>query len=348
MCSKLKDIRPILKKIFPSAEMAEYLARCPFDDDLAYDRGYGFDDAPPERLPLRKYYVAEAVAGAVISLKRKRELFLQLAEGEDDGFFSSPADMIQQALQEMQPKPGEFFYLKSYTYDEDKSYSKKRALEPYLTWEHIFERIEKYLGDLEASERELAWFQVEKWSPDGTGRLKNDYDYTIIGTEVCYFSRNNAPYEDRVEFDEYHDLNFPVPFHAGDIVTVDCRPFAPVSHAVILEIGDNWDCCCLQALFRESDGTWDTGAVKHGSIFPGRHTPGLSPLYRLASFQGQLPEEERLLETVSRYIDGDEEYGSALWNYIFDLRGDRLERPVTEAQILSYIADDEGAEKDDI
>lgn len=28
----------------------------------------------------------------------------------------------------------------------------------------------------------------------------------------------------------YHDLNLAVPFHAGDIVTVDCRPFVPLSH----------------------------------------------------------------------------------------------------------------------
>ena len=249
------------------------------------------------------------------------------------------------AIREMQPKPGEFFYLKCHYFLEDES--EEKALEPYFTWNHIFERIQQYLGYLDDEEKELTWFQVEKWSPDGTEKLKNEYDYFVFGTEICWFSHNTSSGQDRWEFSIYHDVNLPVPFHAGDIVTIDCRPFAPVNYAVILEIGDNRDCCCLQALYREGDGTWDTGAVKHGNASPSR-SPEFSPLYRLASFHGQLPEEERLLETVSRYVDGDEEWGSALWDHIFDLRGDRLERPVTEAQILSYIADEEGAEQDDV
>ena len=111
MCNSVNDISPILKEIFPSAEMASYLARCPFGDDAdgRYSRhGRMFDDAPPEKLPLRRYNIANAIAGALISLERKRELFLLLAEGEEDGFFSDLADAVSQAVQEMQPEPGEF------------------------------------------------------------------------------------------------------------------------------------------------------------------------------------------------------------------------------------------------
>ena len=35
MCNGIKDIGPILKEIFPSAEMASYLARCLFGDDVS-------------------------------------------------------------------------------------------------------------------------------------------------------------------------------------------------------------------------------------------------------------------------------------------------------------------------
>ena len=138
------------------------------------------------------------------------------------------------------------------------------------------------------------------------------------------------------------DLNLPIPFRAGDIVTVDCRPFAPVSHAVILEVGDNFDCCCVQALYRRRNGTWDTGAVKHGYILPGRELPQLSPLYRLATFHGQLPKEERLMEQVSRYVNGEEARGSALWNAIVQLTTERRKRTVTEGQLRSLL----GAEID--
>lgn len=110
-----------------------------------------------------------------------------------------------------------------------------------------------------------------------------------------------------------------------------------MSHAVLPEVGDNRDRCCLQALYRNDDGTWDTGAVKHGHVLPNQYEPELSPLYRLASFHGQLPEKEHLLEKASRYINGDEERGAALWNYTYCLCNDRKQQAVTEAQLLFYL-----------
>lgn len=312
------DIGPILRELFPSVEMASYLAKC----RLA-------------RLKMR-----DAVAYAAIPLKRKRDIFLQLATGKNTAYFHRQAASIEAAIREMQPKTGEFFVLKNFCYDEDAPFSREETLGPFLAWEHIWERIQEFLGYLEDDEKELTWFEIEKWSPDGTGRLKNDYDYTVFGTEVCYFLHNVHYSRDRLEFSTNCDLNLPVPFHAGDIVTIDCRPSEPVSCAVILEVGDNRDCCCLQALYRNDDGTWNTGAVKHGRVFPLYHSPNISPLYRLASFHGQLSEEERLLEQVSRYVNGDEERGSDLWHYIYELCEDRRNRTVTEDEILSYITDE--------
>jgi len=95
-------------------------------------------------------------------------------------------------------------------------------------------------------------------------------------------------------------------------------------------------------MFREYDGTWTTGAVKHGHIFPGFYSPGISQLYRIVPFRGQLPEEERLMEKVSRYLDGDEGRGAALWKHINFPQGKyRRERKVTEEQILSYLKEHE-------
>lgn len=312
MCERIASI---FQEIFPSAEMASYLT---------------------ERA-LTRTKLRDAVAYAPVPLARKRDIFLKLAYGKDTAYFRRQAGAIEGTIREMQAKPGEFFYLKCCHYSDKSVFSAETGLEPYLTWEHILERIREYRGYLGDEEKELTWFEVEKWSPDGTGRLKNDYDYTIFGTEVCYAAHNNSPHWGWPGFSTGRDLNLPVPFHAGDIVTIDCRPSAPVSHAVILEVGDNQDCCCLQALYRNDDGTWDTGAVKHGFVLPNHYSPAISPLYRLASFHGQLPEEEHLLEKVSRYMNGAEEHGSALWNYIFRLCDGRMKRTVTEDHILSYI-----------
>lgn len=342
MCNDGKDISLILKELFPSAEMASYLARCPFGDDAdcRHSRhGRMFDDAPPEKLPLRRYMIENAIAGAPISLERKGELYRLLAEGEEDGFFSDLADAVSLAIQEMQPKPGEFFYLTVCSYEEDIARTTEETMGAFLSWEQILEAIQECWGSDADFEELLTWFYVEKWTPDGSGRLKNNYGYEVIGGKVCYCCCEDLSVHERIDLGGYTDPNLPVPFHAGNIVTVDCRPFAPVRHVVILEIGDNRDCCCLQALYYAGNGTWDTGAVKHGYIIP--HYAGkLSPLYRLASFHGQLPEEERLLEKVSRYVNGDEERGAALWNYIFHLEEEGKLRAVTEDQLMSYIESD--------
>ncbi len=331
------NMKSILQEIFPSAEMASYLAKCPISDDIDCSRDNGLDGAPPEKLPLYRYQIEDAVSGALIPLKRKREIFLLLAEGEEDGYFSTLADAASRAIQKMQMEPGEFFFLKGY-YSGGASHFREYALDPYLSWENIFACIREFLGDLEGGKEELTYFVAEKWSPDGKGNLKNDYNYTLVGSDVCYFECNGLFDPDQIEFAGGGDLNLPVPFRAGDIVTIDCRPFAPVSHAVSVEVGDNADCCCLQALFRESGGTWDTGAVKHGQIFPDYGYSQLSPLYRLSSFHGQLSEEESLLQKVSGYVNGDEGRGAALWDFICHLRGKgRRNGKVTEEQILSYI-----------
>ena len=109
----------------------------------------------------------------------------------------------------------------------------------FLSWEQIFEAIQKCWGSDADFEDLLTWFYVEKWTPDGNGRLKNNYSYEVIGGKVCYCCCEDLSVHERLNLGGYTDPNMPVPFHAGDIVTVDCRPFAPVRHVVILEIGDN-------------------------------------------------------------------------------------------------------------
>lgn len=337
MCSGGKDLGPILKELFPSAEMASYLSRCPFGDNIPSDRSYVFDDAPPEKLPLRRYMMEAAVAGAPVSLERKRELFLWLAEDEEESYFSDLADAASLAVQEMQPKPGEFLYLTVCSYEEDIAHTRKETMGAFLSWEQIFEAIQKCWGSDADFKELLTWFCVEKWTPDGNGRLENKYTYELVGGKVCYCCCEDLSVHERLNLGGYTDPNLPVPFHAGDIVTIDCRPFREVHHVALLEVGDNCDCCCLQALHYAGGGAWDIGAVKHGYVFPNGSSPALSPLYRLASFHGQLPEEEHLLEKVSRYVNGDEERGAALWNYIFHLEKEGKLRTVTEEQILSYI-----------
>ena len=58
-------------------------------------------------------------------------------------------------------------------------------------------------------------FSVEKWMPDGGGRLKCDYGYTVVDYKVCYCCCEDFPVYERLDFGGYVDPNLPVPFHAG-------------------------------------------------------------------------------------------------------------------------------------
>ena len=109
----MDKITEILKEIFPSKEMVSYLAS-PFGDDAA----------SPEKPSLDRHDMADIIVGTPIPLVRKHELFLLLAEDEDTPYFSVLAAMYLRAIQEMRPKPGEFFYLFAYDYQkETESYS---------------------------------------------------------------------------------------------------------------------------------------------------------------------------------------------------------------------------------
>lgn len=81
----------------------------------------------------------------------------------------------------------------------------------------------------------------------------------------------------------------------------------------ILEVGDNLDYCCLQAIGKSIDGAWHIGAVKHGHV--GIDVlPCVSPLYTMKIYKGELPPDFKMLESISNFVDGREENGTMLWN----------------------------------
>ena len=88
-------------------------------------------------------------------------------------------------------------------------------------------------------------------------------------------------------------------------------PFADKRTIVILEVGDNRDCCCLQAFSREPDGSFTIGAVKHGHIGVGAY-PCISPLYTMTIYKGKMIPQHEVLSTISDYISGSEERGARL------------------------------------
>ena len=140
------------------------------------------------------------------------------------------------------------------------------------------------------------WTEIEKRVPAENGDMIKTYAYTlindtIVGFKNWYERKCEKTYQWATQSYLDADLNLPIPFSPGDIVVLDCMPFAPVKPALILEVGD--DCCGVWMLF-EKDGPlnmdiYKTAALKHGHGFTdfwgnGYYHP-LSYLYSLRPYE---------------------------------------------------------------
>ena len=126
------------------------------------------------------------------------------------------------------------------------------------------------------------------------------------------------------------DLNFGTPYKPGDIVFIDCRPFGPPFHSMILETRNQWDCCFPNIVFQyPGTNEWGITPLKHRRLYKdtGCHTyePMLSPLYRLRKIKDEemTEEDEKLLE-LSSLISGSEEKASKVWKNWHSLIGDDI------------------------
>ena len=304
----------LLDTFLPSEEMRAYLKTQPI---------------------LPETTIRELIAGAPVPLEEKA----RWAWGADK-------QLVDRALAELTACPGELFTLEDAWYDEDIREAKYRFNAPFLRFEkiqaHIRAELVEDVGDV-GEWRDNQWYEVQKWVPNGDGELTSVCTYWLLEDRVTYFRLADCSAASPF-LDYCPEPNLPVPFRPGDILTLDCRPFAPVKHALLLEVGDNRDCCCLQALCRdEKSGCWITGAVKHRSLFSGPEVdPLYTPVYRLARFTGDLPPKEQSLLAVQQAMGGDEAKGTYLWNRINGMDKSRdtpWEYRLTDAQLLQLITE---------
>lgn len=174
------------------------------------------------------------------------------------------------------------------------------------------------------------WYRLEAWSDD-TGNWGSDYvhtyDFYIFKGEICWFEelradrqKNGLVYympEDKEFFAGALDLSFVTPFRPGDIVNIDCRPFGPPLHALVVEGRQHYDYWFPQVLFRiPYTDYWQLSSLKHKRFYKDaeltHYCPPLSPLYRLRMVrEDELSEDDELLIKISKELNGDEEKGRA-------------------------------------
>lgn len=299
--------------------------------------------------------IIDIIVGAHQPMERKAKLMHELAErfpyGNDDSEEERFRDLRDFALYDKQYQDGfadmqigedeqAIYLLRSYEFDEEFDSSPHFTFEDAL--QHLTELVEPWRKD--DVPEDLLWFQIEKWiNHDGKSIMKSQY---ILSANECIWDYcYDWDYDEKKHlssqfgYDNAITMNLPVPFVPGDIVTIDCRPSAMVSHTLILEVGDNMDCCCLQGLCVRENGEVQRGAVKHCSAQDSwRFTPHVSPLYHLERFHGELPPEEAFMTELSEEIiklqqNHPEDYEDVIWELLDDVNRDT----VTPQEIIERV-----------
>ena len=160
------------------------------------------------------------------------------------------------------------------------------------------------------------WNRVTKYVKDSDGKYIETCTYIFVGNEVWSVDLSDEyAVQEGLESEWNYEINVEVPFRAGDIIEINGLPFSPKYHALITNVGDNRDCCCLQALVRRPDGGWEVGSVKHNQLIYNTY-PFVSPLYTATYIKGKLLPGEELMFEVQKCINGDEQRGAKLWDYV--------------------------------
>ena len=219
---------------------------------------------------------------------------------------------------------GAMFWLQASSYDEDRSCLFDNA---FFT---EFDAALRYLEQLETESPEDYAFEglsytITKHVPDGTGELKKYCTWYLNNArELWYFEYeyNNHPddWEDLLDYGGAF-LNLPVPFQPGDIVLADCLPYASPRRVLILDVGDNRDCCCLSALSINEGGCMFTSAFKHNGFLRHSESSSVSGLYRAIRWTGELTAEEEPFAILSPLVHAKPELGVEIEEYIWRGRG---------------------------
>lgn len=289
------------------------------------------------------------------SLAEKAEVLKAIAEQypSDWGKYYNPitlADEALKALEETELAPqGSIFILTEYSISETiendnhfMGHYVDEFTQPFISFDKAVQHIKDH-HDIPNSDEDdcYIWFNIARWDLDNKGDLREAISWDLKNSHVIWgFDRHilddissaYIPSKNKFKVGYSHDLNLPVPFVCGDIITIDIRPFAEIFHAVIVRVGDVYDCCSPTCLYINKKGEVQITALKHlfGLL------PKFSPLLRAERFNGELPEREAPLKIVSERVKADTTLGDRLLDIHLEL--DEKGEDMTWANLESYFA----------
>lgn len=185
-------------------------------------------------------------------------------------------------------------------------------LRSYLSaWE--FESIE--IANYEDVEQQLAkdplraWHILEIWENRDGQRLKT-WSFYSVEQYWTYFTHWEAVSNgDTASLlfapNNMRTVDLPVPFQVGDLLEIDCTPYAPVKHAVVLSED-------MQILFLDAHGDLCIDHLESGCIFGTGNHNIIPPVYGADLVKHT---NEDFLEDLRNYIVGSEDRAERILHY---------------------------------
>lgn len=259
-----------------------------------------------KKAPLTIWALANLIINAPESISSKQlalRSLLPTRNEETAALINKYIREIDAAWYELLHLDGAVLNLIECWYDDEMLCEKKSTGMPFTSFETAIGYIHQLMIAEEWDDDTTCWTVIEKWAPAENGQVEKTYEYTLIKDTIvdfaCYNTDTNIKVGGRTFRKAYRnpldaDLNLPIPFKPGDIIALDCRPFAPVKPALLLEVSD--DCCGVQMIF-EHDGqinnpVYGTAALKHGHGFTDfRGCEYFHPLSYLYNLQRIIPDD---------------------------------------------------------
>ena len=242
------------------------------------------------------------IACAPVSFDIKIELLTKLCDSGSD-LFKKYLNEIKLYYDKIKnPSDGDVLILFTCKTDDD-GFTQRQDYIPVKNYDMAVNTIKK----IKTPDENLVWYMLELWA------LKDDMflpvRYVFIDESPCYFSDSTSVPSNDV-FSLYPDLNIPFMFSAGDIVEVNCTPFAEKTKVLVLEVRDKYDCC--QSIGLNFDGYYvKAGAIKHAHIFSkNEFAYPYSPLYKMK----KCTTDNVLINKLSSYIKTNDAF--KIYDYV--------------------------------
>lgn len=250
---------------------------------------------------LSEYDMARLVCHAPISLFEKQSLYNKLIEekhgkrkNDDDRFsYENYLRIVTQAIGDLNlPKDGIFLLVEHSFYNGS---DEQLGCAPFRNYRVVQDYLKETFSE---GGEENIWYTLEKWLPESEDSLEltEVCEFAFIGKEPCFYKNLRYFYDkefyknnkrqllsenDFTLFSSGNNLNLPTPFRVGDILHVDCRPFAPKTSVTVTDNQSEYDCCYPQCEYESKNGEKKHGALKHSHIYKENVIESVSPLYNL-------------------------------------------------------------------